>query len=283
MEFHQLRDFVAVASTGNFSEAAKRIIAQPSLSKAVQRLEAEIGEKLFVRSKRCTRLTSVGEVLYRRALRILNEAEQAHHEMAEANVLKRGVIKIGVLPTISPYFLPLVLTQFAKTFPTLRVVVVEDKTTDLLKLIENGDLDFAILSLPVSKNAYEKEILFQEELLLVVPPKHPLAIRKKVNVRDLESERFILMKEGHCLADQVLTFCHKNDLKLQIVLETSQIETLEAFVIAGLGISVVPQMARSSGKTPLVYRSPENPTPTRSVTVVWCKGVERTRAASNFK
>jgi LysR family hydrogen peroxide-inducible transcriptional activator len=283
MEFHQLRDFVAVASTGNFSEAAIRIrVAQPSLSKAVQRLEVEVGEKLFVRSKRSTRLTPAGEVLYRRALRILNEADQAHREIAETNGLKRGVVKIGVLPTISPYFLPRVLAQFAQNFPTLRVSVVEDRTADLLKLVEGGDLDLAIVSLPVPQNAFEKEILFREELLLAVPPKHPLAIQEKVEVKDLESERFILMKEGHCLADQVLTFCHKNDLKLQIVLETSQIETVQALVIAGLGISLVPQMARSSGKIPLVYRSLENPKPTRSVTVVWRKGSEQTRAASVF-
>jgi LysR family transcriptional regulator, hydrogen peroxide-inducible genes activator len=143
-------------------------------------------------------------------------------------------------------------------------------------------LDLAIVSLPVPKNAFVKETLFQEELLLAVPPKHPLAIQEKVEVKDLESERFILMKEGHCLADQVLTFCHKNDLKLEIVLETSQIETVQALVIAGLGISLVPQMARSSGKIPLVYRSLENPKPTRSVTVVWRKGSQHTRAASVF-
>jgi LysR family transcriptional regulator, hydrogen peroxide-inducible genes activator len=283
MEFHQLRDFVAVASTGNFSEAAIRIrVAQPSLSKAVQRLEVEVGEKLFVRSKRNTRLTPAGEVLYRRALRILNEADQAHREIAETNGLKRGAVKIGILPTISPYFLPRVLAQFAQNFPTLRVAVVEDRTADLLKLVEGGDLDLAIVSLPLPKNAFAKEILFQEELLLAVPPKHPFAIQEKIDVRELENERFILMKEGHCLADQVLTFCHKNELKLQIVLETSQIETVQALVIAGLGISLVPQMARSSGKIPLVYRSLENPKPTRTVAVVWRKGIEHTRAASVF-
>lgn len=283
MEFHQLRDFVAVASTGSFSEAAIQIrVAQPSLSKAVQRLEVEVGEKLFIRSKRSTRLTPAGEVLYRRALRILNEAEQAHREIAEANGLKQGVVKVGVLPTISPYFLPRVLAQFIQAFPTVRVSVDEDKTSNLLKSVENGDIDFAIVSLPIPKNGFEREILFQEELLLAVPPKHPLAIQAKVDVRDLASERFILMKEGHCLADQVLTFCHKNGSKLQIVLETSQIETVQALVISGLGISLVPQMARFSGKIPLVYRSLEHPKPTRTVIIVWRKGAGHARAASVF-
>lgn len=283
MEFHQLRDFVAVASTGNFSQAASKCrVAQPSLSKAVQRLEAEFGEKLFLRSKRRTLLTPAGEILYRHALRIINEVEQTRREMAETNGLRRGSVKIGVLPTISPYLLPRVLAQFAQNFPTLEVVVVEDRTADLLKLLDGGDLDLALASLPIPKNAFEKEILFQEELLLAVPSKHPLAIQEKVEIKDLETQRFILMKEGHCLADQVLTFCHKNNLNLQIVLETSQIETVQALVMAGLGISLVPQMARFGGKIPLVYRSLENPKPTRSVTVVWRRGREHSRAATEF-
>ena len=283
MEFHQLRDFVAVASTGNFSQAATECrVAQPSLSKAVQRLEAEFGEKLFLRSKRRTLLTPAGEILSRHALRIINEIEQTKREMAETNGLRRGRVKIGVLPTISPYLLPRVLAQFAQNFPTLEVVVVEDRTADLLKLLDGGDLDLALASLPIPKKGFENEILFQEELLLAVPSKHPLAIQEKVEIKDLETQRFILMKEGHCLADQVLTFCHKNDLHLQIVLETSQIETVQALVMAGLGISLVPQMARFGGKIPLVYRSLENPKPTRSVTVVWRRGREHSRAAAEF-
>lgn len=283
MEFHQLRDFVAVASTGNFSQAANRVrVAQPSLSKAVQRLEAEIGEKLFVRSKRRALPTPAGEVLLRHALRIINEVEQAKKELAETNGLRRGTVKIGVLPTISPYLLPRVLAQFAQNFPTLQVVVVEDRTADLLKLVDSGDLDLVLASLPIPRNGFEKEVLFQEELLLAVPSKHRLAVQEKVQVKDLESERFILMKEGHCLADQVLTFCNKNELHLQIVLETSQIETVQALVMAGLGISLVPEMARFGGKIPLAYRSLENPKPTRSITVVWRRGRKHSRAAAEF-
>jgi LysR family hydrogen peroxide-inducible transcriptional activator len=283
MEFHQLRDFVAVASTGNFGLAAHRChLAQPSLTKAVQRLETEVGEKLFLRSKRRTVLTSAGDVLYRHALRILNEVEQATRELAETNGLRRGSVKIGVLPTISPYFLPRVLAQFTQKFPFLELVVIEDRTADLLKLVDVADLDMALVSLPISQHGFEKETLFEEELLLTVPSKHPLAIKDKIELGDLDSERFILMKEVHCLADHVMKFCHKRDLHLQIILENSQIETVQALIMAGLGISLVPQMARISSRIPLVYRSLENPKPTRSVTVVWRTGREHTRAASEF-
>lgn len=283
MEFHQIRDFLAVASTGSFSGAAKKCrVAQPSLSKAIQRLEDELGEKLFIRLKRQAVLTPAGEILQRRATRILTEVEQTKRELEDTHGLRRGKVNVGVLPTISPYFMPRVLAQFTQKFPTLEIVIVEETTADLLKLIESWELDLALVSLPISENGLAKETLFREELLLTVPSKHPLAIKTKVEVKDLESERFILMKEGHCLADQVLTFCEDNELHLQIVLKTSQIETVQSLVMAGLGISLVPQMARISGRIPLVYRSVENPKPTRTVTAIWRKDREHTRAASEF-
>ena len=283
MEFHQLRDFVAIASTGSFSQAAKRCrVAQPSLSKAVQRLETEVGEKLFHRLKPRTLLTPAGEVLHRHALRILNEVEQVKRELLDTRGLRRGTVSIGVLPTISPYFLPRVLAQFTQEFPALEVVVTEERTTDLLRLVDTCELDLALVSLPIPDDGLEKETLFKEELLLALPTNHPLAIKDKIQMSDLDDERFILMKEGHCLADQVLTFCNRKDLHLQIVLETSQIETVQSLVMAGLGISLVPQMARISGRIPLVYRSLENPKPTRSVTVVWRTGREHNRAAAAF-
>ena len=283
MELHQLRDFVAVASTGGFSLAAKKCrVAQSSLSKAILRLEVEIGEKLFVRAKRRCVLTPAGEVLYRRANRDMNEIEQPKRDLSDANGLRYGTVKIGVLPTISPYFIPRVLAQFAQKFPSLCVDMLEDRTSDLLSRIDVGELDFAIVSLPLSRNGLEKETLFKEELLLTVPSNHPLAVKDKVEMKDLETDRFILMREGHCLADQVLSFCHKSNLHLKIDLEASQIETLQSLVMAGLGITLVPQIARINGKVPLVYRSLENPKPTRTVTVVWRSGRQQTRAAAEF-
>jgi LysR family hydrogen peroxide-inducible transcriptional activator len=283
MEFHQLRDFLAVAATGSFSKAAKKChVAQPSLSKAIQRLEDEFGEKLFVRLKRQAVLTPAGEIVQRRATRILNEVEQAKRDLEDARGLRRGKVNIGILPTISPYFLPRVLAQFTQKFPALQVVVTEETTVDLLKLVETWELDLALVSLPIPDTNLETETLFQEELLLAVPSKHSLAVKPSVSVKDLDGEKFILMKEGHCLADQVLTFCHEKDLRLQIVLKTSQIETVHSLVMAGMGISLVPQMARISGRIPLVYRSLENPKPTRSVTAVWRNGHDHTRAAAEF-
>ena len=179
-------------------------------------------------------------------------------------------------------FLPRVITQFTEACPSLEVVIHEDMTANLLKLVDACELDLALLSLPIPEEGCEQEVLFKEELLLSVPSKHPFAVKEKVCLADLENERFILMKDGHCLGDQILSFCTKNDLRLQIMLRSSQIETIQALVMAGLGMSLVPQMARISGRTPLVYRSLEKPTPTRTIVVIWRKGREHTRATAEF-
>ncbi len=227
MELHQLRDFVAVANVGNFHEAAKRChVSQPSLSRAIQRLEAEIGEQLFVRLKRRVILTPGGQMLHHRAKRIIGEMEEIKRDLSETKGLRRGTVSIGVLPTIAPYFLPRAVSQFTEACPSLEIVIHEDITADLLHLVDACELDLALVSLPVDDDLLEKRVLFTEELLLAVPSKHPLAVKEKVRLSDLEKERFILMKDGHCLGDQVLGFCNRNNLHLQVVLSSSQIETI---------------------------------------------------------
>lgn len=283
MDIHQLRDFVAVASAGSFSQAALKCrVAQPSLSKAIQRLEAEVGDKVFIRLKRRTVLTSAGEITLKHAVRILSEVEDMKREIGDTRGLRRGSVSVGVLPTIAPYLLPRVVSRFTEACPGLEIVVHEDMTVNLLRMLDVCELDLAIMSLPITNDGFEREALFTEELLLAVPAKHPLAVKERISVSDLEQERFILMKEGHCLGDQILSFCTQNDLRFQIVLRSSQIETVQSLVMAGLGMSLVPQMAKISGKTPLVYRSLERPKPIRTNVVVWRKGREHSRAAAEF-
>lgn len=272
MEFHQLRDFVAVASTGNFSQAASQChVAQPSLSKAVQKLESEMGEKLFVRSKRGTLLTSAGDILYRHAVRILKEEEEAKKEIAESNGTLTGKMHVGVLSTISPNFLPKAFAQFNQKFPSFHVIVVEDKASHLHRRVISGELDIALVTLPLPGNGVQKEILFEEELLLAAPPGHPLAVKENIELKDLENEQFILMEEEHCLAAQVTSFFQKNGVHAQCTMHMSHIETVQAMIMVGLGISMVPRMAVSA-RIPLVYRSLGNPKPTRTVTAIWKTG-----------
>ena len=284
MEMHQLRYVVALARTRNFSRAAELChVSQPSLSQQIQKLEAELGERLFERTRREARLTSVGDAFLRRAAAILEEVEAARREVSEAQDLKTGTLRLGVLPTIAPYLLPGMMARFTPKYPGLEVIVQEDTTSQLTRQVLACDLDFALVSNPFEERGLQTLELLEEELLLALPPHHALADRSEISPVDLEDERFILMKEGHCLGDQVLSFCHRRDLRPQISFRSAQLETLQALVRAGLGLSLIPEMAvQRFGKNSPTYRSLLGIKPRRKILAVWLKQRALRRAAREF-
>jgi LysR family hydrogen peroxide-inducible transcriptional activator len=284
MEMQQLRYVVAVARSGNFSRAAEQChVSQPSLSQQIQKLEDELGERLFDRMKREARLTAPGETFLRRAVKILEEVDAAKREASDAHSLLRGTLTVGVLPTIAPYLLPDVLTQFTEKFPGTEIVVQEDTTARLLKLTHGYEIDLALVSRPIEDERLEVRTLFAEELLLALPPGHPLTRKRSVSVADLEKERLIVMKEGHCLGDQVLGFCERRDLKPNISFRSAQLETIQALVNSGLGISLIPEMAASREREDLPeYRSFQAPRPEREIVAVWPKQRSPGRATVEF-
>src|SRR5882757_2162035 len=175
MEMHQLRYMVAVARKGTFSRAAEQChVSQPSLSQQIQKLEDELGERLFDRMKREARLTPAGQAFLPRAVRILEEVDSAQREAKDARELLRGVVTVGVLPTIAPYLLPEVMAEFTGKFPGVEIVVQEDTTARLLKLALAYEIDFALASHPIEDARLEVTELFSEELMLALPPRHPL-------------------------------------------------------------------------------------------------------------
>ena len=284
MEMQQLRYVVAVARTGNFSRAAEQChVSQPSLSQQIQKLEDELGEQLFDRLKRAVQLTSHGAAFLRRAVRVLEEVDAAKREATDAKELLRGVVTIGVLPTIAPYLLPDVLAEFMEKYPGVEIVVQEDTTARLLKLAHAYEIDFALASQPLQDEQLEVRELFSEELLLALPPGHPLTRKRSVNPADLAGERLIVMKEGHCLGDQVLRFCDRRELHPNISFRSAQIETIQALVRAGLGVSLIPAMAaRSEGEGVPEYRSFSAPRPSRKIVAAWPQQRPPGRAAGEF-
>lgn len=285
MEMHQLRYMVAVARAGNFSRAAEQChVSQPSLSQQIQKLEQELGEQLFLRLRRQARLTPAGEAFLRRAERILQEVEAAKREAEEAQHLLRGTLTLGVLPTLAPYLLPPLVSRFQSQYPDVEMVVLEDTTGQLLKLSLSGDIDLALASLPITDNRFEVRELFAEELLVALPPKHPLTRKRLLRARDLEHERFIVMKEGHCLGDQVLHFCERRDVRPNITFRSAQLETIQALICAGMGLSLIPAMAAvrpgAGRQHPPVYKRLEPPRPQRTIVALWPRQRPLTRAAS---
>lgn len=284
MEMHQLRYAVTVARLGNFSRAAEAChVSQPSLSQQILKLEGELGERLFDRTKRVAKPTPYGEIFLRRAATILAEAEIAKREAVEAQNLLRGTVNIGVLPTIAPYLLPMVLTRFIRQYPGVEVVVHEDTTGQLLKSIHAYEIDFALVSLPLDDPQLETWKLFNEELLLALPPGHPLAHKRVVSFRQLHDERLIVLKAGHCLGDQILGFCEQGTVKPRISFRSAQLDTILALVHSGLGISLVPKMAVDTWRGGKVeYRSLQAPRPERTILAAWAKRRPPGRAGQKF-
>ncbi|MBK8002193.1 MAG: hydrogen peroxide-inducible genes activator [Verrucomicrobia bacterium] len=284
MEMHQLRYVVAVARTGNFSRAAEQChVSQPSLSQQIQKLEDELGERLFDRLKREAKLTSHGQAFLRRAIRILEEVDAARRDATDAKELSSGSVTLGVLPTIAPYLLPPVLTKFHARHPGIEIIVQEDTTAQLLKLGLACEIDFALTSLPIADARFEIRELFSEELLVALPPDHPLAAKRTLRSADLESERFIVMKEGHCLGDQVLNFCERRAVRPNVTFRSAQLETVQSLVCAGVGLSLIPAMAMGAGRgrNP-EYRSLQAPRPERKIVAVWPRQRPLGRAAEEL-
>jgi LysR family transcriptional regulator, hydrogen peroxide-inducible genes activator len=284
MEMHQLRYAVAVARTGNFSRAAEQChVAQPSLSQQILKLEEELGEKLFDRTRRAARTTPHGEAFLLRARRILEEVDAAQREARDAKDLASGTVTVGVIPTIAPYLFPAVTAAFMKNFPGVELVLHEETTSRLLKLLHGYEVDLAVLSLPFDAERLEVGKIITEELLVALPPAHPLARAGRLSRKDLAGERLIVMQEGHCLGDQVLGFCSRETPKARISFRSSQLETLQSLVHAGMGLSLVPAMSvrRRHPESP-AYRSLAGEKPSRTIVAAWPRQRPPGRAAAEF-
>jgi LysR family hydrogen peroxide-inducible transcriptional activator len=284
MEMHQLRYVVAVARTGNFSRAAEQChVTQPSLSQQIQKLEDELGGRLFDRLKRGAKLTPQGELFVRRAVKIMAEAAAAIRETNDVNDLLRGTLTVGVLPTIAPYLLPDLIVAFTKKYPGVEMILHEDTTAHLLKQVLSYEIDLALASRPIEDKRLEVRDLFTEELKLGLPPRHRLARKRLIKFSDLRNEPLIVMKPGHCLGDQVLGFCARQDAHPKISFRSAQLETIQALVKSGVGLSLIPQMAaQKKYKEAPEYRSLAAPRPERKIVAIWPRQRPLGRAANEF-
>lgn len=269
MELRQLRYFVAVASTGSFSRAAERCqVSQPSLSQQIAKLEGGLKHRLFDRSGRQVLLTDAGRMLLERAESILAAVEDAERKLHESNTLASGQVTLGALPTIAPYLLPRVLKGFMARFPGVEITVHEDVTRQLLEGIATGDLDLALVALPVPDERLHVEPLLTETLYLALPPGHRLVKRRRIALPDLHAERFILLNEMHCLGEQILSFCRANECHPRVGCRSAQISTIQNLIALGQGISLLPEMARKADVTQLPYRRLSGAQPTRTIAVI---------------
>jgi len=264
VEIEQLQQFLKVAELGNFTKAAQSIgISQPALSRSINRLEEELGQPLFERQPRKTVLTEAGHLLHSRAQRIVALVEDTKAEISDDG--QSGRIRLGAIPTIAPFYLPQMLSPFAKDFPHAHLTVQEDTTDNLLRRCGQGEIDVAILTLPISTKHLEVE-----ELLLVLPTNHNLCKRKQIRLTDIEPYPFVLLDEAHCLSDNIVSFCRNRSFNPISVERTSQLATLQELVSMNHGVSMIPAMAKIMDTSKRrVYRSLTGIKPTRKIVMVW--------------
>ncbi len=238
----QLRYFEALAQQGHFGRAAEICaISQPALSMQIKELEHSLGAPLFERGPRQVRLTDFGENFAERVRGILRSVDELG-DLARASVGQlAGQLRIGVIPTIGPYLLPKILSELTSAYPSLDLHVRETVTSRLITELAEGRIDMAILALPVSEPSLEEVPLFDEEFVLIRPAADA---DKPVPDREMLREmRVLLLEEGHCFRDQALSFCDLQGRQPRELLEGSSLSTLVQLVSAGIGVTLIPEMA----------------------------------------
>jgi LysR family hydrogen peroxide-inducible transcriptional activator len=248
MEIHQLRYFQAVVRARSFTRAAEELgIGQPALSQQIRALEKKIGAPLFERLGRSLRLTVFGEALRENARSILDQVALAENSLASLREGVRGRLRVGAIPTILPYFIAPRIADFQKAFPEADLQLVEGPTLRLIEQLQAGDLDIAVASLPVKNPDIICSELFREPLFLAVAKKHPLAQKQVVDVRAFADEPLLLLREGHCLRDNVLITCRRSKGDPRAVFESDQLESIFQLVRASMGVTLAPAMASAHG------------------------------------
>jgi LysR family hydrogen peroxide-inducible transcriptional activator len=279
MNLKDLKYLVALADTGHFGKAAARtFVSQPTLSAQLKKLEEYLGVKLVERQPKNVQLTEVGRQIVVRARRMLDDGEEIV-ALARSNTDPlAGKLKIALIPTIGPYLLPRVMPKLRKAMPHLGLMLYEYQTEPLLKRLRDGEIDLGILALPVAQDGLEIQDLYEEAFTVAVPNGHPLAERTAIKIQDLKGHTLLLLEDGHCLRDQALEVCSRVDVHEAEDFRATSLETLRQMVVAGLGITLLPELAVEApfgSQRGLTIRQFAKPAPSRSVGAVWRKSSTR--------
>lgn len=276
MNIKDLRYFLAVAELQHFGQAAEQCcVSQPTLSGQIKKLEQELGVTLLERTNRRVMLTDIGEQVARSARRILREVDTIHEVARSSHDPLSGSFRLGAFPTLSTYIFPSLVPKVKQSLPDLRLILIEEKTAILLEKLRKGDIDAALLALPVHDDYLVSQPLFDDEFLLAVPPEHPLANAQSVDQKALKNHRLLLLEEGHCLRDQALEICGLNGIAEEQDFRATGLETLRQMVKAGSGITFMPSIAVQKDETGIHYVPFTSPAPIRTIGLVWRKTTAR--------
>jgi LysR family hydrogen peroxide-inducible transcriptional activator len=245
----QLQYLIAVAEEEHFGRAAQRcFVTQSTLSAGIQELEAILGITVIERTKRRVAVTPLGLELVARARRVLAEVEDMTVTAKASTQPLTGLLRLGAIPTIGPYVLPVVLPPLRASYPDLRLYLCEEQTANLVEKLAGGDLDAALIALPYETGDLEHMVLAEDPFWLAVPPDHPLAGGKgEVSPDDLEAEDLLLLQDGHCLRDHALSACRRQPAPGRATsFQATSLYTLVELVAGGFGTTLLPGVAMQS-------------------------------------
>ena len=289
MNLRDLKYIIAVAETHHFGKAAERcFVSQPTLSGQIKKLEEELGVTIFERTNRSVEITPVGETILEHA-RLMMEQADVIQQLAQAHQdPMAGPLRIGIIPTLSPYLIPLILLPLKKQYPQMKLVLSEEMTDVLIERLRNHEIDAALLATDVDEQDFNVVALFDEPFWLAFPSKHALYNKEKITRADLDNAELLLLSEGHCLAQQAMNICHlkeRNEQSEMADLRASSLETLLQLVGAGFGTTLVPALAMRGSWTSgsgIVAQKLEFKGASRRISLVFRKSYPRKQALDAF-
>ncbi len=272
-----LRALAALSERKHFARTAEEFgVSQPTLSALVKRVEGIFGVTLFARSSRSFSVTPEGERVIRQVRAVLEELDRLAAVMDDPREALVGRFRLGVIPTLGPYYVPLFLGVLRREYPGLELVLTEAKTETLLEQLRAREVDAALLALPVEPPDLEARTLFREPFVLVVASGHPLASRAAVTPAELDPGELLILEQGNCLSDQTLSACGARRVEEVRPIHAASLETLRCMVASGTGIAVLPQLAVEERRGLAVQYVPfRPPAPSRLIGLVSRRGSVR--------
>jgi len=293
MTLTELKYVVAVARERHFGRAAEAcFVSQPTLSVAIKKLEDELGVPIFERRSNEVTLTPAGERIVAQAQRVLDEAALIKELAKVGKDPLVGPLRVGIIYTIGPYLLPSLIRQLLRDAPRMPLLLNENFTIKLLELLKNGEIDVAILALPLPESGVLIQPVYDEPFVVAVPRQHPWASRKAIAADELKKETMLLLGTGHCFRDQVLEVCPELSRfstgaeGIQKTFEGSSLETIRHMVASGLGITVLPttSVPEKPPRDSLIEYVPfKPPVPERRVVLAWRKSFTRPAAVEALR
>lgn len=248
VELHQLRYFVAVAEQRHFTRAAQGLgVAQPSVSKAIRLLERELGTELFHRRRGDLTLTTAGEAFLPWARQVVTSLASAVDEAREVGGLRRGRLSVGATPSITTSILPQALARYHAAYPGIELRIHEAGSRDLVRELDEGRLDLALVILPVAHRSLETVPLLREELVVAVPDGHALAGRRRIELAALRDTPLVMFREGYDLRSTTLAACVSAGFEPVFAVEGGEMDGVLRLTEAGIGVAVVPSMVVTKG------------------------------------